>query len=257
MSHVRKMLKSYSQFNESVVNVIGQDGKSYTIKEVIKIVNPAVRDITINIDGSIDVLGAVLLTKVSETGKLPFRFNKVDGSFRCTGCGLTSLEGGPKEVTYEYDCSNNNLTKLTYEDIPNSVGGNFIIANNPNLIKEGGIWSILEEDVVGGSIAFEKYVFGEDFNSDGGALTLDPCEVRQDDSNITGIELSRTHPDGWTITGIVKEDYYEWVNDFSAIHSELGKVWGNFEDNVFASSKEAYDDFFKKHSPNAWDYGDI
>jgi hypothetical protein len=47
------------------------------------------------------------------------------------------------------------------------------------------------------------------------------------------------------------------VNDFTATHDSLGAVWGNFEDAVRATSKEAYEDFIKHFPPEAWDYHDI
>lgn len=66
--------------------------------------------------------------------------------------------------------------------------------------------------------------FGIDFYSDGGALTLNVGEVT--DSSYDNGTHTRTHDDGWTITGKIHEDYYTWVNDFDAIHPVHGKVWG-------------------------------
>lgn len=86
--------------------------------------------------------------------------------------------------------------------------------------------------------------YGKDFHSEGGALTLKPSDLV-------------THPDGWTITGEVHEDYYEWVNEFEATHPVYGRVWGDFEAQVFADSQEAFDHFYISHQPEAWDYGDI
>ena len=86
--------------------------------------------------------------------------------------------------------------------------------------------------------------FGKHFFSSGGALTLTPEEIGK-------------HKDGWTITGEIKEDYFEWVNEFEATHPKLGRVYGNFEDKVYATSLKAFNDFYEKHTPSAWDYGDI
>jgi hypothetical protein len=97
--------------------------------------------------------------------------------------------------------------------------------------------------------------FGTDFNSGGGALTLDPEEVRE--QNFGTGPFTRTHDSGWTISGEVREDYYEWVNDFKATHPVLGEVAGNFESEVTATSGEAFQDFWKNHEPHAWDYADI
>lgn len=86
--------------------------------------------------------------------------------------------------------------------------------------------------------------FGVDFDSTGGALTLNPSDIG-------------THKDGWTITGEIHEDYFEWVNDFEANHPEYGALWGNFEDTVYAISREALEHFMSYHEPSAWDYYDI
>jgi hypothetical protein len=63
-------------------------------------------------------------------------------------------------------------------------------------------------------------------------------------------------PDGWTIKGEIIEDYYEWVNEFTAKKGKW-RVWGNFEEIVYATSKKAYKDFVKYHPPHTWDYDDI
>lgn len=104
------------------------------------------------------------------------------------------------------------------------------------------------------SVPIEKK-FGVDFNSRGGALTLDVSEVTEGNEE-SGI-YEREHKDGWTIKGEIHEDYFTWVNDFEAKHNKFGKVWGNFEDIVYADSEEAFKDFYANHEPSEWDYGDI
>ena len=64
-------------------------------------------------------------------------------------------------------------------------------------------------------------------------------------------------PSGWEISGEIINDYYEWVNTFMAEHPIYGKVYGDFEDIVFADSNEGFRHFFENHPPCAWDYGDI
>jgi len=90
------------------------------------------------------------------------------------------------------------------------------------------------------------------------AITLDPFEVCDINPNnwITG-EFTRTHADGWTISGHIVSDYYYWVNVFEATHPILGKVWGDFEDEVFADSEEGYAHFIEHHEYQTWDYYDI
>ena len=107
---------------------------------------------------------------------------------------------------------------------------------------------------VGNKHIIEKH-FGIDFNSKGGALTLESSEVTEGDEESGYHE--RTHADGWTIKGQIHEDYYVWVNSFEAKHPKLGRVWGNFENIVHADSEEAFRDFYNNHTPHAWDYGDI
>ena len=99
--------------------------------------------------------------------------------------------------------------------------------------------------------------FGVDFNSDGGALTLSTGSVSDVGYTSYGNIQQKTHPSGWTIKGEVHEDYYEWVNSFEAEHPVFGKVWGDFENEVYADSEEGFADFYKNHAPEAWDYGDI
>jgi hypothetical protein len=72
-----------------------------------------------------------------------------------------------------------------------------------------------------------------------------------------GVEYTKSHTSGWTITGTYREDYYTWVEHFMAIHPQLGYVSGDFDDVIEASSHAAYDHFMAHHPPNHWDRGDI
>lgn len=102
------------------------------------------------------------------------------------------------------------------------------------------------------------YTFDVDFHSEGGALTL-PVEAVVSPKTIwnSGEIHQRTHCNGWTVIGSPCEDYYEWVNDFVAIHNTYGAVWGNFEATVRATSEDAYKNFISCFPPEAWDYYDI
>lgn len=55
----------------------------------------------------------------------------------------------------------------------------------------------------------------------------------------------------------IHEDWYLWVNKFEATHSIYGRVWGDFEDEVFADSEDGLNHFIKNHPPEEWDYADI
>jgi hypothetical protein len=62
---------------------------------------------------------------------------------------------------------------------------------------------------------------------------------------------------GWTITGQIHEDYYEWVNYFEAAHPVYGTVKGDFEKEVYASSEASLLQFLIDHPFECWDYYDI
>lgn len=100
--------------------------------------------------------------------------------------------------------------------------------------------------------------FGDDFYSQGGALTLPESAVGTYTYETRNQVQEKFHPNsGWTIKGIIHEDYFTWVNAFEASHNRYGKIWGNFEHEVMADSEEGFKHFCKHHEPDAWDYGDI
>ena len=77
------------------------------------------------------------------------------------------------------------------------------------------------------------------------------------DANTLPTSCIGDNESGWKVSGDIQEDYYEWVNEFEAIHEKFGKVWGDFEKTVYADSKEGYNNFMENHPPEEWDYGDI
>ena len=104
---------------------------------------------TINVDGTIDVVGDVDLSYKGLT-ELPILFNKVSGGFHCGGNSLTSLKGSPRWVGRYFDCGNNNLTSLEFS--PDYVGGGFYCIYN-NLTDNycdseimGKFYTSLEQD---------------------------------------------------------------------------------------------------------------
>jgi hypothetical protein len=112
------------------------------IKEICR--KYGITNYTINLDGSIDVVGNVYLIHDGLT-EIPLKFNKVSGDFDCNNnqllkfnkvigyfdCNnnqLTSLIGCPKEVGGDFYCSYNNLTSL--DGCPKEVGGDFYCSYN-------------------------------------------------------------------------------------------------------------------------------
>lgn len=62
---------------------------------------------------------------------------------------------------------------------------------------------------------------------------------------------------GWKVSGEIHHDWYDWLEDFEAEHPKYGRVWGNFRNNVYATSFKAYKKFMKKHPLQQEDYWDI
>lgn len=93
------------------------------------------------------------------------------------------------------------------------------------------------------------------------ALTLNSDEVTdikfEPDRADTNTCFTKTHKSGWTISAFLHQDWYVWVNEFVAIHRRLGTVSGDYESEIVASSNASFDDFYKNHTPNSWDYYDI
>ncbi len=73
-----------------------------------------IKNYTINLDGSIDVVDSVYLNDRNLT-EIPLQFNYVWGSFHCHNNKLTSLKGSPKRLLGQYfQCHHNQLTDLEY-----------------------------------------------------------------------------------------------------------------------------------------------
>jgi hypothetical protein len=90
----------------------------------------------------------------------------------------------------------------------------------------------------------KKYYKEENKNHCSAARTLSPDYIGNNKS-------------GWFIEGVVQEDYYEWVNGFTAYHPTYGIIFGDFENIVSYPSREALEHFLKHHPFEEWDYYDI
>ena len=88
---------------------------------------------TINPDGSIDVDGNVKLT-YEGLGRIPIKFNKVDGYFECSYNKLTDLENFPNEISGSVYLTGNNLKNLKGFG---KVGGITYLHGNPLESLEG------------------------------------------------------------------------------------------------------------------------
>jgi len=86
-----------------------------------------IKNYSINPDGTIDVDGDVKLQNIGLV-KIPIKFNKVSGFFRCDDNSLSTLEGAPTTVGGNFDCEGNLLRSL--EGAPTTVGGYFAASYN-------------------------------------------------------------------------------------------------------------------------------
>ena len=144
---------------ESILSRSGHSGKE-TMNRLIRewLDEYGVKNYTINDDYTIDVDGYVNLVGKDLT-EFPeyIQFGIVKGDFNCSGNGLislrgcprevrlgnflcnhnqlTSLEGVPKKVEKIFDCSNNKLTSL--EGAPKEVRWNFDCSRNELTSLEG------------------------------------------------------------------------------------------------------------------------
>lgn len=87
----------------------------------------------INPDGSIDVDGDVKLT-YEGLGRIPIKFNKVNGYFECSYNKLTNLENFPNEISGSVYLTGNNLKDLKGFG---KVGGITYLHGNPLESLEG------------------------------------------------------------------------------------------------------------------------
>ena len=89
-----------------------------------------IENYTINEDGSIDVDGNVSLSSQGLT-ELPLRFRNVTFNFWCSNNNLTSLVGSPQSVGGDFLCFNNKLTSLA--GCPQNVGGEHLFSSQDRI----------------------------------------------------------------------------------------------------------------------------
>jgi hypothetical protein len=111
------------------------------------------------------------------------------------------------------------------------------------------------------NIEYDEYLDKKAFH---GACTLDSNEVKDDETNIDYTKIyTKTHSSGWTISGRIHDDYFQWVNEFYATHPIYGTISGDFESKIYilpnidVNSENLFNDFWENHTPNIWDYMDI
>lgn len=89
----------------------------------------------VDIEGDIDLRRSGFFSSGENLGGI--KFGICTGNFRAAGCGLTSLEGCPVEVTGDFIVSRNNIQNL--KGGPIIVGGNYDVDDNVELKNLEGI----------------------------------------------------------------------------------------------------------------------
>jgi len=86
-------------------------------------------------DFYVSVQGNVNLSEKLKDEKLPVKFDRINGSFNINNNNLTTLEGSPKVVIKDFNCSHNKLTSLF--DCPMEVGSFDCSHNNLKNLSYG------------------------------------------------------------------------------------------------------------------------
>ena len=93
----------------------------YTKKEDIEkwLSEMYITSYTIRENNIVDVYEDVALT--GNIKELPVQFGKIEGSFYCQRCKLTTLKGCPYYVNGDFLCFENKLTSLEYAVLTNLI----------------------------------------------------------------------------------------------------------------------------------------
>lgn len=87
--------------------------------------------------------------------------------------------------------------------------------------------------------------------------TLNVLCVQDSEIPKTGFYIKYHEHTSWTIIGNCIEDWFYWIDDFEAHHPTHGIIFGSFNKNVYAESKECFENFVSSHHYEEWDAGDI
>ena len=73
-------------------------------------------------------------------------------------------------------------------------------------------------------------------------------------------QYSRTHKNGWTISGQIVEDWVSWVPFITASHKNYGIIYGDFSEEIIVvsdNSDKALFHFLDNNMPLVWTSWDI
>ena len=185
----------------------------------------------INPDGSVVVYGSAYLTKNLPNGKLPFKFNMVDGMLGAPGAGLTSLENFP-DACHNLWIPKNKIKSLQgcppyldelnvqYNLLENFQGG-------PEVVYKIIAYNNPLKSLVGLPSGEEPYSIGISFNKELPLLRL-----------LTAEHIAIAEP------GTDEQDF----RAFEPVHSIMNKYAGQGKRAMFDCQKELEDAGFEENA---------
>jgi hypothetical protein len=91
-------------------------------------------------------------------------------------------------------------------------------------------------------------------------ITLNTWNVTRDHNPKRDKMYTREHKNGWTISGVIVEEYIKWVDTFFAHHPKCGYVYGSLNKNIYAVSddpEKCINKFIVDNLPLIWNANEI
>jgi len=88
------------------------------------------------------------------------------------------------------------------------------------------------------------------------SLPLSAVGLDEEKDNTPG-HYTFQHSNGWCIIAEVVEDYFSWCEDFIAIHTKHGTVFGNYNSALYSDNNESLIEFIKEYPPVSFDPAEI
>jgi hypothetical protein len=92
------------------------------------------------------------------------------------------------------------------------------------------------------------------------SITFNPWDISNKKKLEYYKQYSRTHKNGWTISGQIEEDWVSWVSFITAFHKSYGIIYGHFSEEIIVVSDnpdEALFHFLDNNTPLVWNSWDI
>ena len=92
-------------------------------------------------------------------------------------------------------------------------------------------------------------------------ISFNPWDVTNDKIKFKENKYyTKTHENGWKISGVIKEDFVHYINIISAYHPKFGYIFGNFSEEIHVISfnpKISIEHFLDNNPPLIWNSWNI